>query len=326
MSGAVGTKGRRAGAAGKGGAEADAAPAPGAAALDLAGVQALIATVESGSVLAASRAAGTARSTLRRQLADLERQVGEVLLTKKDGKVVPSKAGRVVLERGRELLAGSAGLLREAREAGNHLGRRIQIAVPPGLPMSMLIRCWEMQTRFSEPVSLRVAEDPVRLLDDGVDIAIHVGKAPPEGPWVSVALLPMRRALFSSPEYIAERGLPARAEDLAGHTLLCWHTAGLPPPFSLPLRGGGSVPIEPQVVCNDESVVREVTLRGAGIAFLPDASIPIPEKSHSVEVLPDTVGDDIALHAVVPRELSELTHPTGIVAVVRAGLSAALGR
>lgn len=321
MPGASRPKGRRGGGAAGRAREVPPAPVP-SSALDLAGIQALVATVESGSVLAASRVLGTARSTLRRQIAELERHVGAPLLSKKDGKVVPSKAGRVALERGKALLSGSAALMREAREAGSHLGRRIQIAVPAGLPRSVLLQCREMQTRFSEPVTLRISEDPVRLLDDGVDIAIHVGKSPPEGPWVSVALVPMRRVLMTSAEYIREHGLPASVAELADHTLLCWHTAGLPPPFSLPLRDGGSVAIDPQIVCNDESLVRGVMLQGGGIAFLPDADIPIPEREGSIGVLTDTVGDDIALHAVVPKELSEMTHPSGIVAVVRAGLSA----
>jgi len=277
--------------------------------LDIGKLEAFIAVIEAGSLLAGSRSSGIPRSTLRRQVAELEQDIGQALVTRKGGKLVATEAGQIVFERGKAVLAACAGLLRDARTVGDGVGRRMQIALPPAVPTALISEIWQTShQRFSEPATVRVVEHPLRALDDGMDMAVHVGESVPDGPWQSVELRSTRLQLFASRAYLARNPAPETVEQLAAHTLLCcvWPDSS---PDTWPLCNGGSIRISPKLVSNHEALVRQLVMDGGGIALLPEVDLDGARPGDCVPVLPGVVGGALSIYVVVPNELADMPRP-----------------
>ncbi len=295
-------------------------------ALNLSQIEVLVAVVEAGSLLAASRRSGIPRSTLRRQLSELEAQIGQELFNKKSGKLVPTDAGMVVFERGQALLADSVALLRDARATGDGIGRRLQFGLPAGVPAEPFSMIWRMANeRFPEVLQVRVVENPLQLLDEGADMVFCLGQPPADGPWHAIEIFTIPVRLYASHAYLMVNPAPTSIEDLAQHTLMRWIEPGRPGLsghrlHSLPLLGGGRVPAEMRIACNDEALLRRLMLDGGGIALLPAPNMHgIREVDHEM-ILPDVIGADVPGVLVVPNELGDAQRPRELLRVMRSFL------
>lgn len=287
----------------------------------IAQLEAFIAIVEAGSLLAAARSSGIPRSTLRRQLTELEELIGQPLLGKKGGKLVPNGAGQLVLQRGRDVLAECAQLVRDARDSGDDLGRRIHMALPPGMPSAPFSAIWQAaQARFAEALTVRVVEDPLRLLDDGADMAFYMGESVPEGPWEAVALMHVGLGLFASTGYLKRHPSPTSLADLGRHTIVRWIGPGNSISNRLPLRDGTSMHIDIRMASNDEALLRRIASDGGGIALLPYSVLYASLIPDCQPIVPELVGCDLSVYLVVPNELSDARRPAQILNLIRSNL------
>ncbi len=66
------------------------------------------------------------------------------------------------------------------------------------------------------PIDLRMTNQIVDLVDDGIDLAIRIG-ALKDSTLVARKLATNRRVLCASPAYLAEHGTPRHPADLAQH-------------------------------------------------------------------------------------------------------------
>src|SRR5512137_2516263 len=99
--------------------------------LDLHLVRHALVLAKHGNFRRAARALHVSQPTLSRNIAALERSLGVRLFDRSSSGVEPTPFGRLVLERGRGLLAGESDLLREiSLQAGLEIGSLAVAAGP----------------------------------------------------------------------------------------------------------------------------------------------------------------------------------------------------
>ena len=113
-------------------------------------------------------------------------------------------------------------------------------------------------------IHARIAEDPLALVLDDVDVILSFGGKLPEGPWVSHEIMRVPELLVAHPDYLAAHGTPRTLGELSTHPILLWD-APEKPGHVLPLKKGGDFPIDPILKSSDLHVLRECAAAGLGI-------------------------------------------------------------
>jgi DNA-binding transcriptional LysR family regulator len=146
-------------------------------ALNLHAIRHAQALAKHGNFRRAARALHVSQPTLSRNIAALEKSLGVRLFDRTRSGVEPTGFGRLVLERGNELLAGEADLLREIRlRAGLETGSLVVSAGPHPLEISVvdaLARMVAEHPRLSVQATVTHARDVVRnVLSGEVDVGV----------------------------------------------------------------------------------------------------------------------------------------------------------
>lgn len=289
--------------------------------MDLEALRAFLAVVETGSFVAASTSLRWARATLRRRVDELEVMAGVPLLVRSGQGATPTEAGRVLVRRGREILSETSALLSSVREVGAQPSGLVRLALPVGLPPTLLLPMYAtLRARYPQlRVSMRLSEDPVAELLNGVDVALCFGAFPPEGPWVTREILRVPQRLVASRDYLREHGTPHDLAALAKHDLLWWTAPG-ESSTRLPLKRGGAHAVTPALLSSDIHLLRGCAALGQGIAWAPDGDVPedVPEGQQLVPVLEELVSATCSLRVVMPSALSDIPRIRAVLEVAEA--------
>lgn len=269
--------------------------------LDWTLLRAFLAVIDSGSLLAAARRLGSYQPTLSRQIGELEVQLGVVLFERTGRGLVPTAAGRAIVEPARRMEAAAAAVtqgVHGVRESRNGVVRISASQVVGNFLMPGLIA----GLRERHPgirIALVASNESSNLLRREADIALRMVR-PVQGSLVArrLALCPM--GAFASGDYLRRRGVPRRLQDLAQHDLV-----GQDRDDSL-LRAlqqaGIGLPREAFAVRTDDQVAYAALVQaGAGIGFL--AGFTARRLAGVQALLPRAATVTMPLWLVVHREI-----------------------
>lgn len=111
----------------------------------------------------------------------------------------------------------------------------------------------------------------VDLIEERFDVAFRVGK-PDDASLTGIELGPARIRYCASPGYVALRGAPSKATQLANHDCLVVSDGG---PARWPVttpRGLELVPVSPRLLFSSLSMAHGAALAGLGVALFPEFS------------------------------------------------------
>jgi DNA-binding transcriptional LysR family regulator len=177
----------------------------------------------SGTLAEAARRLGVPKSTVSRAIARLEDTTGVQLLQRGARSVSLTEAGR-------RFFAEVAPHLGALDEATLNLGKAREIvagSLRVSAPASSGAILGDLFVRFGARypgirLEIELSQRQVDLVREGFDVALR-GTANVRGDaLVARKLLPAELRLFASPSYVARRGAPRSAEDLAGHDLVAY--------------------------------------------------------------------------------------------------------
>ncbi|MFC4274463.1 LysR family transcriptional regulator [Achromobacter aloeverae] len=267
-------------------------------------MQTFIAVVDAGSITAAAERLGQTVSAVSRTLGRLELKLETTLLHRTTRRLALTEEGQLLLGEARRVVESVEAIeeqmaLRRQQPAGL---LRVNAASPFMLHVIVPL-VGEFRRQYPQiELALQSNDQIIDLLEQRTDIAIRIGTlrdstlhARPLG---SNAL-----RILASPAYLAQRGKPRSAEDLARHSLL-----GFTEPDTLnhwPLRHalGDSLHIRPQVAASSGETLRQLALAGEGLVCLADfMSHEDRRRGDLVQVLArDTVDVRQPIHAVYYR-------------------------
>ncbi|MEZ5923865.1 MAG: substrate binding domain-containing protein [Hyphomicrobiaceae bacterium] len=138
-------------------------------------------------------------------------------------------------------------------------------------------------------VDLHASDEPADVIRDGIDVALHVGKAPGEDlEYLQLTDLP--QVLCASPDYLEEEGRPSQPSHLKDH--ICLGHADEEYWRLVNGRDNHIIRINSRLRTNCSDLIREAALAGLGIALCPAAAIDKELANGSLlHVMPDWLSD-----------------------------------
>lgn len=261
----------------------------------------LLATVDGGSLSAASRALRMPLPTVSRKVSELEAHLGTRLMVRTSRKLVLTEAGQAFVQASRRIMAE----LDEAERAasGEYRMPRGDLLVTAPIAfgkLHILPVVLEFLRAYPEVnVRLVLADTVIDLIDNHVDAAARLGRLPDSG-LVALRAGEVHWITCASPDYLAARGTPTTPGELARHECLAFEGLQLSRNWTFaPGKDSGPVAIRPRLGVNTADALIEAAASGLGIARMTSyqAAAAIRD-GRLVTILRDYVPDPIPVHLV----------------------------
>ena len=270
---------------------------------DLNQLRVFIEVARQGGVTAAARVLDMPRSTVSRWVQELEKQMGVRLLERTTRSVQLTEIGEGLYKRGLravELAEEAQAWVRSRVEVPRGTLRVATFQLFAETLLSPVLLSYLKQNPGMS-VQVIISERDIDLIDERIDLAVRVGDLA-DSSLVVRKLAQMDGWMLVSPEYLAKHGTPTHPSELAQRSNLIYgHTMET---VTLPFDDGEEqvdVSLPSRCVVNSIGLVRQLTLGGLGIGFLP------PMLAHAdlaagrlIRVLPNWSTVSLPIYAVYP--------------------------
>lgn len=230
-------------------------------------------TAELGSFVAAGRALGLTASAVGKSVARLEGQVGVRLLQRSTRRMQLTDEGRLLhahCERLLRELDDAKALMSSVRETPRG---RLRISAPLVAHHFLLPLLPAFMARYPEvEIDADFNDRTPDLIADGIDVAIR-SSSPPDSRLVARPLQAFTLRLWAAPAYLEQHGPPQTVQALGAHAAIRFRHPDSGKLLPWPTLAGPVLPEPPArtlLAFNNIEAVLSATLRGLGIACLPD--------------------------------------------------------
>lgn len=273
--------------------------------MKLDGIAAFIATAEAGSISAAARRLGHAKSVISERLAELERALGTRLIQRTTRKLSLTEDGHTFLVRAQRIQFEATAAAAEMAERRGTLVGPLRISAPVGFGVLHLGPAIYTFLAAHPGIDLALELDD-RFVDaaaDGFDAVLRHGPVG-DNRLVAKRLSTSRRLLVASPDYLARHGTPATLADLAGHDGLLYANRDADWRFGGP-EGWAVLRPRAALRVNNGLVMRDAALAGLGIALLPTFFVHAERKAGTLLAIDiGRAAESAELHIAYPRDRS----------------------
>ena len=253
---------------------------------------------------AAARRLKDAQSTLSRQLRLLEKHSGAALLRRDTHGMSLTESGQRLLMDARSMLAHAEEADQRLREGQTTLSGHLRLFATIDLGQSIVTRLVSrfLQTHPNVTAELGLSSRPLRMIQEGCDVAMLPGKITDE----SVIARPVGQMvlqLAASPSLVKERSPVKEPADLeawpwitvGGHQF--WNTKELT--LSARNRADQTIHLSPLLISEGVTSIREAVRDGLGVSVLPEFLIREDvRRGRLVRLLPQWSPPSLPVHVV----------------------------
>lgn len=225
--------------------------------------------VEHGSISKASRQFDVQPSSISRQLAALENDLGVRLLDRTTRNVGLTEAGQTFYQYAKRIVSE----FDEAREAVSDLHHnprgQLKVSTTVGFGESKILPLLPLfRKQYPDiDVAIELTERVVDMIEENVDIAIRSGHLPNSN-LIAKKLMNNDFILCASPGYLSHRGTPEHIDDLAIHDCILYGYKGWHDWFvmnSKPVK----LDVNGYMTVDSVNGQKQLILHGGGIALIP---------------------------------------------------------
>jgi DNA-binding transcriptional LysR family regulator len=219
-----------------------------------------------GSFAEAARQLRLSPSVATRSIAQLEDQLGLMLLTRTTRSLRLTDRGEIFLASCQQILSDMDDAERRARGENAEPRGELRIAAPivfgrlHVLPVVNRI----LTEHAGLSVRLMLSDRNVNLVDDGIDIAMRIGDLA-DSSLIAVKLGEVSRILIASPDYLKKRGVPKSLAALSDHDLIAFESIDATNEWRFD-TDGKPVRVEPRLIVNNADAAIAAAEAGIGIA------------------------------------------------------------
>lgn len=237
--------------------------------MKLEGIAAFAAVAEAGSISAAARRLGLAKSVVSERLAELERSFGTQLVQRTTRKLSLTEDGLGLLPRAQRILLETREAAEEIAQRSGTLTGALRISAPVSFGILHLGPALYRFLAHHPGVELTLELDD-RFVDaaaDGFDAVIRHGPVA-DTRLVARRLATTRRVLVASPAYMERAGTPVSLACLSTHRGILYTNREADWRFAGP---DGWTVVRPRhaLRVNNGLIMRDAALAGLGLALLP---------------------------------------------------------
>ena len=219
---------------------------------------------ERGSFVGAAKHLNRSATAVTRAVAELEARLGVRLLNRTTRAVSVTEAGQRFLSGARRVLADLAEIEQGAAGQGQAPRGELRVTAPIVFGRRhVLPLVTEFLAQYPEmSVRLALLDRPVDLVEDGLDVAVRIGKLA-DSSAIAVRVGAMRRVVVAAPEYLKKTGRPAAPADLSGHDVIAF--AGMDRIDRWRFANAVEARIKPRLVVNTAEAAIDAAVAGFGI-------------------------------------------------------------
>ncbi|MFC5606881.1 LysR family transcriptional regulator [Variovorax soli] len=264
-----------------------------------------VAVVEAGSLSAAARRLGLAKTMVSAHIQRLEAEVGASLLLRTTRRQSLTDAGEAFYEAARRIVLDAQEAISAAgRETAEPRGT-LRVAAPNDYAASVVAPV-AVQLHQRHPqlkVELLAGDRVVDMLKEGIDVAIRAGRLADSG-LQATRIGSFTEWVVASPLLFEGRAMPRQPQELARLPFVALSV--LPQPLTWTLtsasgRARRTLRFEQVMSANTSHAVRSAVLAGGGLAVLPDYSVKAEVAAgRLVKVLPEWSLPESGIYAVFP--------------------------
>ena len=264
--------------------------------------------VETGTFRAAAKALDLSPSVVSHHVTQLESILGTALLYRSTRRISLTSDGHRLFEASTKMVEAAQAGLDAIRSRTDQPAGRLKIAVtgavfenPPYVDHIVAFA----KAHPKVDLSVSFSDQKVELIGSAFDAAVRIGWLE-DSRYKTRKLCDIGRALVASPDYLADKKLPKRVEDLE---VLDWIKLGQFPVTKQLINKSGETPsIRPKVAIEVDSAasLRRMALSGMGIAVIPRILVaPDIMEGRLVELKPQWDIMPAGAYVVWPSNVSE---------------------
>lgn len=258
--------------------------------------------LRSGSLTKASERRQLAKSTVSRRLANLEKQIGAVLLKRNTRRILPTEVGQALYDRCERIAREISGLSEIVSDSQDLVRGTLRVSIPNEFGSGWLGKAIsEFALQYPDlQLDIEIATRPVNLIDEPYDVAINFGKLN-DSRLVSRRLASLSRGIYASSEYLAAHPRPSRLEELSAHSFIVTDVQQREGTLILrEQKQRRRITLNHRIRVNSMRLARELVLGGVGLAVLPRAMcVPHVRSGRLVPILPNWGCPPVQAMAVV---------------------------
>lgn len=230
-------------------------------------------TVRCGGYSSAARKLGISTSSVTRQVAGLESELGASLLNRTTRNTSVTVAGQHYFDKAVAILEAIDEADAVVADRGSEAQGRLRVSVPVEFGRRIIAphlgRLLERHPGLE--ISLLLSDEISDLLSEQIDVSVRLGSSVVSDDIISRQLGEFQRWVVASPEYLARTGLPRHPCDLLEHQCLRfdyrmghhqWTFQGDEDVIRLNVQG--------RLQSNNADILREAALAGGGVTLLAD--------------------------------------------------------
>lgn len=268
----------------------------------LSQMRVFVTVVERQSFTKAAETLGMAKSTVSRQVADLEGRLGVRLLYRTTRVLHPTEVGQTYFDRSKTILEEVDQADAAVTERGEGVRGTLRVASASLFASLHLVGpiATFRQEHPDVDVDLRLDDRFINLVEDGLDLAIRIIETPPDSSLVARRLATTTHHLLASPAFL--KAHPIRnIEDLSRVPALVRNPPGTT--WTLDDRGREvQVEVQPVLTCNQAEPLVQAARRGLGVGMFPDfMTHELERRGELVKVLPGIDGWTSGVYATYPH-------------------------
>jgi DNA-binding transcriptional LysR family regulator len=261
------------------------------AAVNLNALYVFIKVAEANSFSEGARRLRSPVSTISRQVANLEMELGVRLLERSTRNVKLTGIGAEILAEACAMVEIRESVLGLISSQSSDVSGRLGIRAPPGVAHALVMPLvGAFQASYPDVrVQMTISDDAADLARGDFDLVVKIG-AMKDSSLICRRILTFRDLLLASPAYLKTGKVPGTPEDLLGHRLLALSSCEPEVAWRFVNSTHGdtiTVAIEPILSVNDPASLTEALLAGMGIGNLPSMSAgALVRAGQLIEVMP----------------------------------------
>ena len=261
-------------------------------------MRAFVEVARRGSFASAARQLTISTSSASRLVMELEDWLGTPLLRRTTRRLTLTDAGEQYLERCADIVEAADNLQRDAEMLADQPRGRLRVTAAAFL---MRKRIAPMLPAFLDQyaairLDFDLQDKTIDLVGEGFDIAIRIGHLA-DSTMIARKLGEISMRLTASPAFLDKHGMPASLDALPSYPCLV---------DTIPAHGarwpiGRRIKVEGPVSANDGDIIRQMTLAGLGISYLPDFHVEDDiDAGRLVNLFANEIDDPIGIFALYP--------------------------
>lgn len=286
----------------------------------LQAMQMFVRVAESGSFSAAAREIHTTQSAVSKQVAALERHLGARLLSRTTRSLALTEAGDRYFEQARRLLAEVAEAEEAARAGSRQLRGWLRVAAAVSFGRLRLLPriAAFLQAHPDVRIDLRLNDGFVDLVEQGIDVAVRVGRLP-DSSLVARPIGTAKRRLVAHRELVRRMKRqgpqpPVHPADLVQHDCIVYTELSTGNAWTFVAGPGAKEPagtervvrVSGRLQTNSSEVIRSAVLSGMGIAYSPDWLFDEElARGDVVPLMPDWQSPPLPMQLVSPPQRAQ---------------------